>query len=44
MESYVIGMAIALIKVAIKSPTHAAELKSLLLELRDAISAAYPGA
>ena len=37
-------MAIALIKMAVKNPEHAAALKTELINLRDAINAAYPGA
>jgi len=43
MEALILELAFTIIKGIIKNPAHAATLKTQLLEIRDAINAAYPG-
>lgn len=43
MESLIISLALTVIRSVIKNPAKRARLKSVLLNIRDAINAAYPG-
>lgn len=43
MEAMIISLALTVIRSVIKNPGKRAKLKSVLLNLRDAINVAYPG-
>jgi hypothetical protein len=43
MDSLIISLALGVIRAVVKNPAKREKLKSVLLSLRDAISAAYPG-
>jgi hypothetical protein len=42
MDSMIISLALTVIRSVIKNPGKRAKLKSVLLNIRDAINAAYP--
>jgi len=43
MDSLIISLALSVIRAVVKNPAKRAKLKSVLISLRDAINAAYPG-